>query len=131
MVGQLTTWIATANSNKSVGGGLDLSMIEYGTLRKASGSESKNPVVDLWTHTTEGLTGGARATTPEVTANVIPSVVDPVLQSNADPPDRRPGLQALKTVHEVHIELAVEEVDHVERVIHVQTVGHVEGQLGI
>ena len=47
MVGQLTMWIATANSNKSVGGGLDLSMIEYGTLRKASGSESKTPVVDL------------------------------------------------------------------------------------
>lgn len=106
-------------------------MIEYGTLRKASGSESKTPVVDLWTHTTEGLTGGAHATTPEVTADSIPSVADPVARPNADPPDRRPGLQALKTAHEVHVELAVKEVNHVERVTHVQTVGHVEGQLGI
>ena len=79
----------------------------------------------------KGPTGGARATTPEVSADVIPSVVDPVAQSNADPQDRRPGLQALKTAHEVHVELAVEEVNHVEIVTHVQTVGHVEGQLGI
>jgi hypothetical protein len=123
-------------------------MIEYGTLRNASGSRPKTLVVDLWTPTTEGLTGGARATTPEVTANVIPSVVDPVARLNADPSDSRPGLQALKTAHEVHVELAVEEVDHVEIVHrveivghveivphveivdHVQTVGHFEGQVG-
>jgi hypothetical protein len=94
-------------------------MIEYGTLRNASGSGPKTLVADPWTHTTEGLTGGARATIPEVTANVIPSVVDPVARPNADPSDSRPGLQALKTAYEVHIELAVEEVDHVEIVHHV------------
>jgi hypothetical protein len=118
-------------------------MIEYGTLRNASGSRPKTLVVDPWTHTTEGLTGGARATTPDMTADVIPSVVDPVAQSNADPPDSRPGLQALKTAPGVDFELAVGEVDHVEivhhveivghveRVNHVQTVGHFEGQVGI
>jgi hypothetical protein len=107
-------------------------MIEYGTLRNASGSRPKTLVVDLWTHTTEGLTGGARATTPDMTADVIPSVVDPVARPNANPSDSRPGLQALKTAHEVHVELAVEEVghveiaDHVEIVHHVEIVGHVE-----
>ena len=118
-------------------------MIEYGTLRNASGSELKTLVVDPWTHTTEGLTGGARVTTPEVIADLIPSVVDPVARYNADPPDSRPGLQALKTAPGVHFELAVEEVDHVEIVHHVeivghveivdhvQTVGHFEGQVGI
>jgi hypothetical protein len=116
-------------------------MIECGIPRNASGSELKTLVVDLWTHTTEGLTGGARATTPDMAAEVIPSVVDPVARPNADPPDSRPGLQALKTAHEVHVELAVEEVHHVEIVghveivphveivDHVQTVGHFEGQV--
>ena len=101
-------------------------MIEYGTLRNASGSRPKTLVVALWTHTTEGLTGGARVTTPDMAAEVIPPVVDPVARPNADPPDSRPGLKALKTAHEVHVELAVEEVDHVEIVHHVEIVGHVE-----